>query len=56
MFCVQITLTLDSDLGLVDYGSLSDQTLMELLIEGFDDIAKSKYQDNDGMYLLSVCE
>ena len=45
----------DPNLGRVDYNSLSDQTLMEMLFDGFDDEAKKKYQDNEGMY-LDVCD
>ena len=43
------------DLGRVDYTLMSDQTLMELLVEGFDDRTKKAYQDDHGMY-LDVCE
>ena len=50
-----ITLCIDPTLGRVDYNSLSDQTLMEMLIDGFDDKTKAEYQDNDGMY-LDVCK
>ena len=45
----------DSALGRVDYSSLSDQTLMEMLVDGFLDSAKKKYQDSEGMY-LDVCD
>ena len=48
-------LSADPSLGRVDYSSLSDQTLMEMLFDGFDDEAKKKYQDNEGMY-LDVCD
>ena len=34
---------------------MSDQTLMEMLIEGFDDETKKRYQDKKGMY-FDVCE
>ena len=30
---------------------MTDQTLMEMLVEGFDDETKNKYKDKDGMYL-----
>ena len=50
-----LILTADPSLGRVDYMTLSDQTLMELLIEGFDDKTKKRYQDDHGMY-LDVCE
>ena len=50
-----ITLSVDPTLGRVDYSSLSDQTLMELLVDGFDDETKKRYQDKDGMY-LDVCK
>ena len=45
----------DPYLGRVEYTSLSDQTLMEMIIEGFDEESKRKYQDKHGMY-LDVCE
>ena len=48
-------LSVDPSLGRVDYSALSDQTLIELLIDGFDDVTKEKYQDNEGTY-LNVCE
>ena len=46
---------MDPFLGRLDYSLLSDQALMEMLIEGFDDETKKKYQDDHGMY-LDVCE
>ena len=59
-FCIQMCpialfLSVDPNLGRVDYSSLSDQTLMEMLFDGFDDEAKKEYQDNEGMY-LDVCD
>ena len=47
--------TADSQLGRVDYSLLSDQALMEMLIEEISDAAKKKYQDKDGMY-IDVCD
>ena len=47
--------TADSSISRVDYNSLSDQTLMEMLIDGFDDESKRTYQEKDGTY-LDVCE
>ena len=51
----QLFLTVDSSLGKADYILLSDQTLMEMLIEGFDDEIQNKYKDNDGMY-INTCK
>ena len=48
-------LSVDPSLGKVDYNLMSDQTLMEMMFEGFDDETKKQYQDNDGMYRY-VCE
>ena len=45
----------DPHLGRLDYNLLSDQALMEMLYEGFDDKTKQKYQDEHGMY-RDVCE
>ena len=45
----------DPNLGRVDYSSLSDQTLMEMLIDGLDEETKEKFQDTDKTY-LDVCE
>ena len=51
----QLFLTVDPSLGRLDYSLLSDQTLMEILIDGFDEKTKKRYQDERGMY-LGVCE
>ena len=50
-----VLLSVDPNLGHVDYASFSDQTLMEMLYEGFDERAKKRYQDKSGNY-LDVCE
>ena len=55
MCAFQLFLSVDPFLGRLDYSLLSDQALMEMLIEGFDDETKKKYQDDHGMY-LDVCE
>ena len=49
------TLTVDPSLGRLSYESLSDQALMEMLIEGTADSTKRHFQDNNGAY-LDVCE
>ena len=54
MCALEIFLSVDPSLGRVDYSLLSDQTLMEMLFEGFTDKARKQCQDNDGMY-LDVC-
>ena len=51
MCAFQLFVCVDPSLGHVDYSSFSDQTLMEMLIEGFDDVTKSEYQESDGTYL-----
>ena len=48
-FCAYLSL------GRVAYSLLSDQALMEMLLEGFDERTRNKFQDNNGMY-LDVCE
>ena len=51
MRVLQIFLSVDSSLGRVDYTLMSDQTLMEMLIDRFDEKTKRRYKDSDGMYL-----
>ena len=55
MCALQILLTADPNFGRVDYDSLSDQALMEMLYEGLDDETRRRNQDAHGMY-LDVCE
>ena len=55
MCAFQLFLTVDPSLGRVDCSLLSDQTLMEMLIEDLDNETKKTYQDNEGMY-LDVCK
>ena len=55
MCAFQLIFSVDPSLGRVDYSLMSDQTLMEMLIDGFDDETKKQYQDSHGMY-LDVCE
>ena len=55
MCSFQLLLSVDPSLGRVDYSLLSDQTLMEMLIEGFDDGTKKNYKDKNGMY-LNMCK
>ena len=55
MFSKSLLLSVDTNLGRLDYSLLSDQALMEMLIDGFDDDTKKQYQDDHGMY-LDVCE
>ena len=55
MCALQIILTVDPTLGRADYSSFSDQALMEMLLDGFDENTKQTYQDSDGAY-LDVCE
>ena len=55
MCAKMLFLTVDPHLGHVDYASFSDQTLMEMLYEGFGAEAKTRCQDSKGMF-LDVCE
>ena len=55
MCAFELLLSVDPSLGRVDYSLMSDQTLMEMLIEGFGDETKKDYKDGEGMY-LDVCE
>ena len=55
MFSILLVTAVDSHLGRVDLSTLSDQTLAELLIDGFSDEAKKTYQDENGVF-FDVCE
>ena len=44
-------LSADPSLGRIDYNSLSDQTLMEILFDGLDAESKAMNQDESGSYL-----
>ena len=44
MCAFQLFLTVEPSLGRVDYSSMSDQTLVEMLIEGVHDKKKKEYQ------------
>ena len=55
MFKIPLLLTIDANLGRVDIRMLSDQTLMEMMIEGLGTEAKGQHQDSDGMF-LEVCK
>ena len=55
MCAFQQFLSVDPSLGRVDSSLFSDQTLMEMLVYGFDDETKKLYQDSEGMY-LDICE
>ena len=48
-------LTADPNLGHADYSSFSDQTLMEMFFEGFDEETRRMCQDAEGAY-LDVCK
>ena len=43
-----------ADIGRVDFASLSDQTLMEMLVEGFSEEIETKFQDEHGIF-KDVC-
>ena len=54
--CARMLLqSVDPALGRLDYDSLSDQALMEMLFGGLIDESKRRYQDKHRM-LLDVCE
>ena len=55
MYAFHLFISADPYLGRLDYSLLSDQALMEMFIEGFDEQTKKTYQDKHGMY-LDVCE
>ena len=55
MCTFRLFLSVDPSLGRVDYSSMSDQTLVEMLIDGFDDETKKTFQDSEGAY-LDVCK
>ena len=48
-------ITADTSLGRASYSLLSDQDLMEMLIEGFTEEAKESFQDPNGMF-TDVCD
>ena len=54
MYSLPLLCGADPNLGRVDYSSLTDQSLMEMLVDGFDGETKKKYQDSEGTY-LDVC-
>ena len=54
MICTAL-MSVDSALRRLDYDLLSDQTLMEMLIDGMDIEEKSFYQDESGNF-LDTCE
>ena len=51
----RLFICVDPSLGRLDYNLLSDQALMEMLFDGFDDQTKERFQDDHGIY-LDVCE
>ena len=55
MYSFVVLRSADVALGRADYSTFSDQTLMELLFEGFEEEAKQTYQDEHGLY-LDVCD
>ena len=55
MYPAVFPLAVNPHLGRVDKSVFSDQSLMEMLIDGFDEGTKQRYKDDEGMY-LDVCE
>ena len=55
MCAFQVFITVDPSLGRLEYSLMSDQALMEMFIEKFDDETKKENQDKHGMY-LDACE
>ena len=55
MFSRILLHSIDANLGRVNFNSLSDQTLMEMLFEGFHKESNRIYQDRNRMY-IDVCE
>ena len=55
MTSFHLILTIDSHPGCDDYSFLSDQDLMEVLIDSFAAEARKRYKDNNGEY-LDVCK
>ena len=48
-------LSIDPALGRLDYDSLSDQALMEMVVDGVEEGLKQNFQDENGNF-LDVCE
>ena len=47
--------SIDPSLGRLDYESLSDQALMEMLIDGMEEECKKEFQDDSG-HFMDVCD
>ena len=54
MLCTVLT-SVDPTLGRLDYDSLTDQALMEMLIHGIDEDYIDEFQDENGNF-FDVCE
>ena len=48
-------LTADTHIGRFDYGSLTDQTRMELIVDGFDENAQKTFRHAD-KFFIDVCK
>ena len=55
MYLPEFIHSVDPSLGRVNCSLFPDQTLMEMLVEGFGEEPKKMYQDKDGAY-LDVCD